>query len=82
MIKSYLKITRESLSTKLCYSPPDFIFSMYYHQAINLIESKIYKPLAPKSKKKPPQNVRSIYFQNKGLEFINIARNVRDMTQI
>ena len=82
MIKSYLKITRESLSTKLCYSPPDFIFSMHYHQAINLIESKIYKPLAPKSKKKPPQNACSISFDNKGLEFINIARNVGDMTQI
>ena len=82
MIKSYLKITHESLSTKLCYNPPDFIFSMYYHQAIDLIESKIYKPLTPKSKKKPPQNVCSIYFENKGLEFINLARNVRDMTQL
>ena len=51
MKKSYLKITYELLSTKLCDSPPDFIFSIYYHhgtiipcyhQAINLIESKIY----------------------------------------
>ena len=32
--KSYLKITHQLLSTKLCDSPLDFIFSIYYHQAI------------------------------------------------
>ena len=40
MKKYYLKITHELLSTKLCDSR-NFIFSMYYHQAIDLIESKI-----------------------------------------
>ena len=64
--------------TKLCESPSDFIFSIYFHQAIDLIESKIYRALAPKSKKKPPQNVYSIYFENKGVEFINIACILRD----
>ena len=78
MKKSYLKITHELLSTKLCDSPPDFIFSIYYHQVIDLIESKIYKPLAPKLKKKPPENVCNIFFENKGVEFINIARILRD----
>ena len=78
MKKSYLKITHQLLSTKLCDSPSDFIFSIYYHQAIDLIESKIYKPLTPKSKKKPPKNVCSIFFENKGVEFINIARILRD----
>ena len=68
-----MKITHQLLSTKLCDSPPDFIFSIYYHQAIDLIESKIYKPLTPKSKKKPPINVCSIFCENKGVEFINIA---------
>ena len=34
--------------------------------------------MAPKSKKKPPQNVCSIFFQNKGVEFINIARMLCD----
>ena len=66
------------LTTKLCDSPSDFIFSIYYHQAIDLIESKIYKPLTPKSKKKPPKNVCSIFFENKGAEFINIARILRE----
>ena len=76
--KSCLKITHELLSTKLCDSPPDFIFSTYYHQAIDHIESKICKPLAPKSKEKPPQNVCSIFFENKGVEFINIVHILRD----
>ena len=70
--KSYLKITHELLSTKLCDNPPDFMLSIYYHQARDLIESKIYKPLPPKPKKKSPQNVCSIFFENKGVEFINI----------
>ena len=76
--KFYLKDTHELLSTKLCESPPDFIFSIYYHQTIDLTESKIYNTLAPKSKKKPPQNVCSIFFENKGVEFINTARILRD----
>ena len=75
---SYLKITHQLLSTKLCGSSSDFIFSIYYHQAIDLMKSKIQKPLTPKSKKKPPKNVFSIFFDNKGVEFINIARILRD----
>ena len=74
MKKSYLKITHQLLSTKLYDSPPDFIFSIYYHQAIDLIGSEIYKSLTPKPKKKPP----SIFFGNKGVEFINVARILRD----
>ena len=69
MRKSYLKITHELLSTKLCDSPPDFIFSIYYHQDIDLIESKIYKPLAPYRRTNPPQNVCNIFFENKRGEF-------------
>ena len=34
--------------------------------------------MTPKSKKKLPQNVYSIFFENKGVEFINIARILRD----
>ena len=40
----YIQITHDLLNTKSCSSPPDF-FSIYYHQAINIIESKICKPL-------------------------------------
>ena len=37
MKKSYLKITHKLMSTKLCDSLLDFIFSIYYHQAIGHI---------------------------------------------
>ena len=67
MKKSYLNITHELLSAKLCN-----------HQAINLIEFKIYKYLPPKPKKKPSQNVYGIFFKNKGVQFINIAFISRD----
>ena len=80
--QSYLKITHQLLSTKLCDSPPDSIFSIHYHEAIDLIESKIYKPLTPNSKKKPPKDVCSICFENKGVEFINIARILRDQDMV
>ena len=76
--KSCLKITHGLLSTKLCDSSPSFIFSIYYHQVIDLIESKIYKPLVPNSKKKPPQNLYIIFFENKGVKFINVAHILRD----
>ena len=82
MKKSYLKITHQLLSTRLCDSPPDFIFSIYYHQAIDLIESKMYKPLTPKSKKKLPKNVCIVFFENKSVEFLNIARILRDPDRV
>ena len=78
MKKYYLNIIHELWRIKLCDSSPVFIFSMYYHQAIVLIESKIHKPFAPKLKKKLPHNVCSIFFENKGIKSINIARILRD----
>ena len=57
----YLKITYKLFSKKFCGNAPEFIFCIYYHQAIDLIESEIYNRLPPKSKRKPPQNV-CVYF--------------------
>ena len=65
MKKSYLRITHELLRTNSCDNAPDFIFSIHYHQAIDLIDSIIYKTLNTTSKKKPPQNVCSIFFERK-----------------
>ena len=45
MKKFSLKTTHQLLSAKLSSIPPDLIFPMYYHQTIDLIESKKYKPL-------------------------------------
>ena len=54
-----------------------FLFFIYHDQAIDLIESIIYKPLPPKPKKKPHENVRSISFEKNVGEFLNIARILR-----
>ena len=54
------------------------LFSTYYHQATDIIESKIYKPLFPKPNMKPSENVCGIFFENKGVESINVARILRD----
>ena len=60
--------------TKLHDSPPNLVFSIHYHQARDLTESKIYQPWTPMSKKKPPQYVCCIFCEKKDVEFINAAR--------
>ena len=50
------------------------VFKQYFRQALDFIESKLYRPLPPKVKKKPPENLCSIFFENKGVELINIPR--------
>ena len=57
MKRSYFKNTNELLRTKLYNSPPDFIFSIYIDQVIDVIESKICKFFHSEPKKKPPENV-------------------------
>ena len=57
MKRSYFKNTNELLRTKLYNSPPDFIFSIYIHQVLDVIESKICKFFHSEPKKKPPENV-------------------------
>ena len=61
MKKSYLKIAQELMSKNLCDTYPDFIISIYYHQAIDLIESKIYKPLLL-SQRRNHLKMCSVYF--------------------
>ena len=74
MKTSYFKNTNELLRTKLYNSPPDFIFSIYIHQVIDVIESKICKFFPSEPKKKSPENVWSILFENKGVEYLTLAR--------
>ena len=42
--------------------------------ALDIIESKIYKPPINKPKRKPPSNICKIHFDNKGIEYINVSR--------
>ena len=78
MKKRDLKIVHQLLNAKLSNESSDFLFSQYFHQGVDIIESKLYKPLPPKLKKEPPENICSIIFDNKGVELINIAHILRD----
>ena len=70
---SYLNNNSKYFSRKSLNSLLDFLFSIYYHRTIDLIESKIYKPFSAKPKKKPPENVYIAFFEIKGVQFINIS---------
>ena len=76
--KSSLRIIHDMLNTELNYLPSNFQFSQYYLLALDVIESKIYKDPPTKQKKKAPENVCKIFFINKGVELINIARILHD----
>ena len=62
MKKCHLKIVHQLLNDKLSNEFSDCLFGQYFHQAVNIIESKLYKPLPPKLKKKPPDNICRIFF--------------------
>ena len=74
MKKSNLKIFHQFLCDILDDNPSICLFKQYFRQALDFIESKLYKPLPNRAKKKPPENLCSIYFDNKGVELINIPR--------
>ena len=78
MKKRDLKIVHQLLNAKLSNESSEFLFSPYFHQGVDIIDSKLYKPLPPKLKKKPPENIWSIFFDNNGVELINIARILRE----
>ena len=69
---SYLNNNRKYFSRESYDSLLDFFFSIYYHQTINFIESKIYQPFS-NPKIKSPEDVCSVFFENKGMEFMNIS---------
>ena len=78
MKKRDLKVVHQLLNAKLSNEPSDFLFIQYFHLGMDRIESKLYKPFPPKLKKKPQEIICSIFFDNKGVELINIAHILRD----
>ena len=78
MKKSSLKTVHQLLSDMLSQDSSLSTFEQYFLQSFDIIESKLYKPKPLKSKRKPPENVCNIFFDNKGVEFINLARILRD----
>ena len=77
MKKPFLHNTHELLSTKVCDSPLDFIF-WYYHQAIDITVSSVFKLLTPKPNKKPPENICGLLLKIKVVKVISMAQVLRD----
>ena len=48
-------------------------FDQWYFAALDLIESKIYKPPKIKEKRPSPENICNVHFSNKGIEAINLT---------
>lgn len=73
-----MKTVHLLVTDKLSQDSPILLYKQYFLQCIDIIECKLYKPIPPKCRKKPPENVCNIFFDNKGVELINIARIFRD----
>ena len=78
MKKSNLKTVHQLLSDIISQNCPLAVYEQYLLQCFDIIESKLYKPKQSISKRKRPENVCNIFFDNKGVEFINLARILRD----
>ena len=53
------------------------LFSIWYKMALDIIETRIYRPPPEKKKKKIPKYKISIPFVNKAMDFINLAKLLR-----
>ena len=79
MKKSELKILSDKLNDHVSSQRDDnFSFSQWYLAALDFIESKLFKPVPVKPKRKKPENVCKIYFHNKALDFINLSHILND----
>ena len=77
MRKSLLRDVHTEISNKIADHNYDKSYDLYYLQALDIIESKLYKPLQALKKKKLPKNICSIQFHNKAVEMINLANILR-----
>ena len=73
MKKSGLREVFNVLDTEYSTLPSSFPHAQWYLLIFDAIESKLYKPPKNKSKKKAPENICSIFFDNKAVEMINIG---------
>ena len=74
MKKSSLRNLHEHLNIELNNKPSDFEFTQYYLLALDIIETKLYTKPPIIKKRPPPENICSIYFDNKDVELINLPR--------
>ena len=76
--KKDLKKLADIVSDMLSTSANRSEFSQWYSVVLDLIDSKLYKPKAPKTKKPPPSNICHVFFDNKAVEKINLSRILND----
>ena len=51
----------------------DYNFAQWYNAAIDIIQSKLYKPIPPKKHRPPPENTCFVFFHNKAVKLINLS---------
>ena len=74
MKKSCLRKLHTLFNDELSSKADDFKFAQWYNAAVDIIESKLYKPIPPKKRRPPPENTCSVFFHNKAVELINLSR--------
>ena len=79
MNKYYLKITAVLLQDNLD-DDRNSIYFQCYSLALDIIESKIFKPTLPKAKRKAPTKICKIFFLNQVVELINVPHIFHDST--
>ena len=72
--KRILKYFVTTINDFLERQSENFPYTSWYLAALDTIEFKLYKPETPKCKKKAPNSIIKILFENKSLDFINIQK--------
>ena len=70
--KKSLKEIGATFLDKLNTFPSSFPHMQWYLATQDAIESKLYKPMQVKQRKKPPENICKVLFHNKAIELINL----------
>ena len=76
-ITSLKKCHLKALHTHFLTNSKNTIFKQWYKMGIDLIETKLYKPLPPKVKRKAPKYQLKCLFANKAFDFINLPKILR-----
>ena len=77
MNKKTLKNTALQINDLLSEADDDFIYFTWYKMALDIIETKLYKPILPPKKKSIPKHKLKIEFVSKALKFINLPKILR-----
>lgn len=76
--KKELKILADKVNQILTNSTDESKFIQWYSVVLDLIDTKLYKPKPVKVKKPVPSNICHVFFDNKGVEKINLPRILND----